>query len=115
MRSKRGWAVSSPSGSLLFLLKFEKRGSFKGQSTVGFGFSDFFDVEAPFFAVNSDDLSLFLFVGASDNDDFVVFSDWHASDSVFLSEVLGKRSAHQGVSNMGRSLEVGPSLDSSGA
>lgn len=112
----REWCIALSRKPLCFFpSNFENWGSCEGQSTVGFGFSDFLNVEAPFFAVNSNDLSLFLFVGSSNNDDFVVFPDWHAPDSVFLSEVLGKRSAHQGVSHMGRSLEMGPSLDSSGA
>jgi hypothetical protein len=83
--------------------------------TVGFGFGNFLNVEAPFFAVDGNDLAFLLLVSSSHNDDLIVFADRHAPDPVLFSEILGKRSAHQGVSHVRRSLEVGSSLDSPGA
>jgi hypothetical protein len=46
----------------------------------------------------------------SDDQDLVILSDWHGSDSVSLSQVLGKVGTHQSVADMGWSLEMGSSV-----
>merc|ERR1712217_622444 len=66
-----------------------------GGLTVGFFSADSFDVNNILLSVDGDDFSgLFTFEVSSDDFDFIVFNEWHASDVVLSSEFFAQTGAH---------------------
>ena len=45
-------------------------------------------MDDPFFSEYLDDFSLVSLVSASEDDNFIIFSDWEGSKAVLLSQVL---------------------------
>lgn len=62
-----------------------------------------------------DDFSFMSFIGSSQDDDLIVFSNWKRSDSVFFSKIFRKSCRHNCVSDVRRSGEVSFSRFSSAA
>ena len=62
-----------------------------------------------------DDFSFMSFIGSSQDNDLVVFSNWERSDSVFFSEIFRESGRHDCVSDVRRSGEVSFSRFSSAA
>ncbi len=56
------------------------------RSSVNFILGDLIDVNSPFLSLDLDHFSLGAFAGTSEDDNFVVFADGQASNTVFTSE-----------------------------
>ena len=79
-------------------------------SSIGFIFSEFVDMDGPFFSEYLNDFAFSAFSTSSKNDNFVLFADGKWSNPVFLSEIFRESRTHDSVSNMRRSGEMGSSL-----
>lgn len=67
---------------------------------------DTLNVDDVFETVDGSDLSLGSLVGAANDLDLIVLSDWDGANVVLLTEFLAQRSAHDGTSDAGWGIEM---------
>ena len=77
------------------------------RSTRRLLFLQLVDLDRVLQSVDSGDLALRTFLGASDDSDLVLSSDWKRSDVVLLPQLLRQRSRHQHSSLCRVGVEVG--------
>lgn len=78
--------------------------------TTGLLLGQLLELDGELQSVHGADLALRALLGASDNSDLVLLSDWQGSDLVLLSQLLGQRSRHQHSSGGRRGGEVSLSV-----
>lgn len=64
------------------------------------------DMNNIFETVDGSDLALATLVGATDDGDLIILSDWNGADIVLLTELLAQRRAHDSTPNAGRGIKM---------
>lgn len=56
--------------------------------SIGLVFSEFVKMDGILFSVNLNDFAFMALVSASNDDNFIIFSDWDRSDIMFFAKVF---------------------------